>query len=64
MRYFVSYHWSGDQGVMGHGNVEITPTKAIEGQDEIRAIEKYLRERIDAASVVVVLNWQRFEGGE
>jgi hypothetical protein len=58
---FVSYSWEDDCGSNGLGNAVVDFDEQIKTMDEIRRIQKNLRENIPGDRTFIILNWRRFE---
>ena len=58
---FVSYSWEDDCGSNGFGNARVDFDEQIKTMDEVRRIEKILRETIPGDRKFIIMNWRRFE---
>lgn len=58
--YFVSYMTNGK--VFGIGNIQVTIDREIESIDDIREIEKYIKENTNSKNATI-LNYIKFRKG-
>lgn len=63
VQYFFAYQCGLARGGIGFGNYATTLTEPIRSYEDVEWIAEQIRIKNPGNTTVVILSWQRFEGG-